>query len=140
MNILQGFGRGMRIAITLDLAIYVGDILAVLSAPPKSSVMAMRIPRPNPCKIFMGMNSNLFRGTSLRLFPPYTPCPGVRILPEETGQHSAKPYGNFGPLGDLELFDLHFDTQPGYCWIMPNLNINRSFELDFGVCGGCTRS
>lgn len=34
---------------------------------------------------------------------------------------SASPYVNFGPLGDLQLFDLHFDTAPGFCWIMPSL-------------------
>ncbi|KAJ5498639.1 hypothetical protein N7453_007690 [Penicillium expansum] len=34
---------------------------------------------------------------------------------------SAKPYVNFGPLGDLQLLDLHFATLPGFCWIMPNL-------------------
>jgi hypothetical protein len=35
---------------------------------------------------------------------------------------SAKPYiKDFGPLGELKLFDLCYDTTPGYCWIMPNL-------------------
>ncbi|KAJ5207381.1 hypothetical protein N7491_001986 [Penicillium cf. griseofulvum] len=35
---------------------------------------------------------------------------------------SAKLYTqNFGPLGDLQLCDIRFDTAPGYCWIMPNL-------------------
>ncbi|KAJ5964845.1 uncharacterized protein N7479_004721 [Penicillium vulpinum] len=34
---------------------------------------------------------------------------------------AAKPYANFGPLGDLQLFDLPFDTFAGICWIMPNL-------------------
>ncbi|KAJ5838616.1 uncharacterized protein N7525_003804 [Penicillium rubens] len=49
----------------------------------------------------------------------FRPGWGVNFLVSDI--KSAKPYGNFGPLGDLELFDLHFDTQPGYCWIMPNL-------------------
>ncbi|KGO39709.1 hypothetical protein PEXP_048860 [Penicillium expansum] len=34
---------------------------------------------------------------------------------------SATPYVNFGPLGDLQLLDIHFATLPGFCWIMPNL-------------------
>ncbi|KAJ5977671.1 hypothetical protein N7501_001013 [Penicillium viridicatum] len=34
---------------------------------------------------------------------------------------SASPYVRYGPLGDLQLFDLVFDTAPGFCWIMPNL-------------------
>ncbi|KAJ5943000.1 hypothetical protein N7516_003168 [Penicillium verrucosum] len=34
---------------------------------------------------------------------------------------SASPYVEYGPLGDLQLFDLVFDTVPGFCWIMPNL-------------------
>ncbi|CAI7595497.1 unnamed protein product [Penicillium glandicola] len=33
----------------------------------------------------------------------------------------ASPYTSYGPLGDLELFDLSFDTVPGFCWMMPNL-------------------
>ncbi|KAJ5400204.1 hypothetical protein N7465_010693 [Penicillium sp. CMV-2018d] len=34
---------------------------------------------------------------------------------------SASPYVRYGPLGDLQLFDLVFDTAPGFCWLMPNL-------------------
>ncbi|KAJ5486582.1 hypothetical protein N7530_000882 [Penicillium desertorum] len=49
----------------------------------------------------------------------FRPAWGMNFLVSDI--KSAKPYGHYGPLGDLELFDLHFDTQPGYCWIMPNL-------------------
>ncbi|CAG8890034.1 unnamed protein product [Penicillium egyptiacum] len=34
---------------------------------------------------------------------------------------SASPYEDFGPLGDLRLFDFPFIAQPGYCSIIPNL-------------------
>ncbi|EKV05238.1 Fumigaclavine B O-acetyltransferase [Penicillium digitatum] len=34
---------------------------------------------------------------------------------------SGSPYMNFGPLGDLQLFDMHFDSFSGCCWIMANL-------------------
>lgn len=44
---------------------------------------------------------------------------GVNFLVSDI--KSASPYMNFGPLGDLQLFDLRFNTAAGFCWILPNL-------------------
>lgn len=48
----------------------------------------------------------------------FRPGWGVNFLLSDI--KSASPYVRYGPLGDLQLFDLVFDTVPGFCWIMPN--------------------
>ncbi|KAJ5502912.1 hypothetical protein N7463_005786 [Penicillium fimorum] len=49
----------------------------------------------------------------------FQPGRGLNFLVSDI--KSGKPYMNFGPLGDLRLFDMPFDAAPGFCWIVPNL-------------------
>ncbi|KAJ5476259.1 hypothetical protein N7475_001988 [Penicillium sp. IBT 31633x] len=63
-----------------------------------------------------GMIATMFRK---RDWASFRPGWGVNFLVSDL--KSAKPYMNFGPLGDLQLFDLPFDAAPGFCWLMPNL-------------------
>ncbi|KAJ5365289.1 hypothetical protein N7517_008175 [Penicillium concentricum] len=63
-----------------------------------------------------GMIATMFRK---RDWASFRPGWGVNFLISDI--KSGKPYRNFGPLGDLQLFDVPFDASPGFCWIMPNL-------------------
>ncbi|KAJ5365386.1 hypothetical protein N7517_008272 [Penicillium concentricum] len=62
-----------------------------------------------------GMIATMFRECDWASFRPGW---GVDLLVSDI--KSAKPFANFGPLGDLQSFDVRFDAFPGICWIMPN--------------------